>query len=140
MEKLVYQFIQMMKHSYQLNIDFKHDPDANMLWIYHDNEKLAYETPGFQAYVGKLLREIFFDNNIYNVSFSYNYDFANSIKEACRTNGNIFIECLTKHNWSINNNVPRIKKSYTTNDTVMICNPYSYGKVKKNINDGGVAA
>lgn len=77
MKDLALVFISKIKEKYpSIQISYIFDEENQMNIFYHNNEKLAYETPSFQAFIGHTIREVFFLKGIYNVTCSYNYEFA----------------------------------------------------------------
>ena len=74
MQELINCFILKVKERYShLNICVEYNKNTNEYIIEHDNSKLQYEDKEFLVYVGKQIKEILYNNNIYNFSFGYVY-------------------------------------------------------------------
>jgi hypothetical protein len=57
----------------ELYIDFEYDSELDEYDIWHNNPELEFKDDKFIKLVGEVAREIFFNNNIYNFSFGYDY-------------------------------------------------------------------
>jgi len=71
-EKLIPEFIEKIKIKY---------PDIDIQWEYYKRENqydishnYIYEDIKFSSYVGELIKEMFFNNRIFNVCFAYDYN------------------------------------------------------------------
>lgn len=80
----VEQFIAEFKKEYPLvTIDYSYDDDNDMFDIWHDDRTLQFENKDFLKRIGTFVKEIFYANDIFNVSFGYDFekDVKNMIKE-----------------------------------------------------------
>ncbi len=57
-----------------LIIGYSYNKDEDYYSIWHTDEVLQFENDEFLNYVGDLIRHLFYNNNIYNISFGYNYE------------------------------------------------------------------
>lgn len=57
----------------ELHIDFEYDSELDEYDIWHNNPELEFRDEKFMKLVGQVAQEVFFDNNIYNFSFGYDY-------------------------------------------------------------------
>ena len=60
-------------HYPELYIDFEYDSELNEYDIWHNDPELEFKDEKFKKFIGKTAQEVFFDNNIYNFSFGYDY-------------------------------------------------------------------
>jgi hypothetical protein len=73
-QKHIDEFINKIKIKYpDLKIGYSYDEDENYYHIWHTNSKLQFEDNIFLSYVGGLIRECFYSNDIFNFSFGYDY-------------------------------------------------------------------
>ncbi len=78
------QFIAEFKKEYPLvTIDYFYDDDNDMFDIWHDDRTLQFENKDFLKRIGTFIKDIFYANDIFNVSFGYDYekDVKSKIKE-----------------------------------------------------------
>lgn len=79
---LIKEFISHIEKEFgNIKIKYTYDPVEDMHWVYHNNEKLEYKNPKFQQFVGYLVKNLIFENNIFNFSFAYSYDYAQEVLE-----------------------------------------------------------
>jgi hypothetical protein len=55
-----------------IHIEYEYQPEQDVYDIWHDNHSLDYNNK-FAIYIGERIREVFFNNGIYNISFGYDY-------------------------------------------------------------------
>jgi hypothetical protein len=80
-EERVKQFISQLKKEWDnLAIEYAYDAQENTWNIWHFNYRLQYNDMDFQKSVGKLIRTLFFDQGIFNISFGYKHNGNNSYK------------------------------------------------------------
>jgi len=60
-------------HYPELYIDFEYDSELDEYDIWHDNFELEFRDEKFMKFISEVAQEVFFDNNIYNFSFGYDY-------------------------------------------------------------------
>ena len=73
---LIRTFISKVKLKYpDINIDFYYDEYEYMYSIYHNNYELEFNDEEFSNFIGVLIIEIFFNNGVFDVTFSYDYDY-----------------------------------------------------------------
>ena len=86
-EKRMNKFIALVNKEYpNLYVDYVKNKSSNSYKIWHNSEELEYNDIEFRLFTGKLLTELFLDNEIYNVYMTYDYERSLSI----RTNEFIF--------------------------------------------------
>ena len=101
-EDIVKQFITQLKTQWDnLVVEYSYDSREDVWDIWHFNYGLQYNDMNFQKSVGKLIRTLFFDQGIFNISFGYKHlpEFSTaeliSIKPSSITVGNsISVEWL----------------------------------------------
>ena len=72
--ELIKEFIGKIKSYYpELYINFDYDKELDEYEIWHNDPQLEFQDNEFKKLVGKIAQDIFFDNNIYNFSFGYDY-------------------------------------------------------------------
>ncbi|MDD2476442.1 MAG: hypothetical protein PHI32_11070 [Dysgonamonadaceae bacterium] len=75
--KYIKEFIDMVKKKYpNIIIEYNYELVEDMHWIYHNSYGLEFESSTFHTYIGGLMKKLFFANDIFNVSFCYNYQLA----------------------------------------------------------------
>ena len=73
-EYIIKQFISQLKTQWDnLVVEYSYDALEDMWDIWHFNHGLQYNDMNFQKSVGKLIRTLFFDQGIFNISFGYKY-------------------------------------------------------------------
>jgi hypothetical protein len=73
-EDIVKQFITQLKTQWDnLVVEYRYDADEDVWDIWHFNYGLQYNDMNFQKAVGKLIRTLFFDQGIFNISFGYKH-------------------------------------------------------------------
>lgn len=71
-EKQISIFKAKIKEKYpHLTVDYSYDADEDYYHIWHTNSRLEFEDDVFPGFVGGLIRECFYANNIFNFSFGY---------------------------------------------------------------------
>lgn len=71
---LVERFIKLVKDKYPtISMDFHYNHDEDIFEIWYDDERLEFGDINFQLYVGNLIKEVLYDNDVFNFSFIYNY-------------------------------------------------------------------
>jgi hypothetical protein len=79
-EERVKRLISQLKIEWD-NLAIEYAYDAQNTWdIWHFNYRLQYNNMNFQKSVGKLIRTLFFDQGIFNISFGYKHNRNNSYK------------------------------------------------------------
>lgn len=73
-----------------LKIGHSYDAEEDYYHIWHTNSHLQFEDDDFPGFVGGLIKECFYSNDIYNFSFGYDYIEDEKSK--------IFYEMNTSHN------------------------------------------
>lgn len=63
----------VIAHYPELYIDFEYDSELDEYDIWHNDPELEFKDEKFKKFIGKTAQEVFFDNNIYNFSFGYDY-------------------------------------------------------------------
>lgn len=71
------EFIAEVKKEYpDLNIQYEYNEHDDSYEIYHDDEKLEYENKEYSYFIGGLIKEILWDNDVFNVYMTgYRYEF-----------------------------------------------------------------
>jgi hypothetical protein len=79
-ELVVRKFIETVKNEYHdlLDIDYIYDNETDMYSIWHDNREMQCSDADFAAFIVKYFREMFIDRKICNVSFSCDFEKAES--------------------------------------------------------------
>ena len=57
-----------------LKIGYSYDADEDYYHIWHTNSRLQFEDDVFPGFVGGLIKEYFYSNDIFNFSFGYDYE------------------------------------------------------------------
>ena len=74
-EKQISIFKAKIKEQYpDLTVDYNYDADEDYYDIWHTNSQLQYEDDDFLAFIGGLIREHFYANNLFNFSFGYDHE------------------------------------------------------------------
>ncbi len=85
MKEMVKKFIsKILAHYPELYIDFEYDPALDEYYIWHNSPELEFKNKDFTKFVGEVAQEVFFDNNIYNFSFGYDYHKAKELENKTR--------------------------------------------------------
>ncbi|QXE18379.1 hypothetical protein [Clostridium sp. 001] len=80
-EDLIKVFIKSIKQKYSnIIIDYDYDEDEDIYDIWHNNETLQFENESFLDFVGSKMKEIFYNNDMFNFSFGYDYFKAKSLE------------------------------------------------------------
>ena len=74
-EKFIIEFIEKLKLRYsELIIGYEYNEEEDQYCIWHTNKYLQFSgTNEFLNYSGNLLKTVLYNNNIYNISFGYDY-------------------------------------------------------------------
>lgn len=73
--EFINKFIAAVKEKYpQIIMGYSYDQEYELFNIWHTNKTLQFENKEFLNFSGTLIKNIFFDNEIFNVSFGYDYD------------------------------------------------------------------
>lgn len=103
--KLIKRFISRIKERYpHLIIDYDHYPESDEYDIWHVDYKLQFEDIEFLKYVGELMKEILFDNEVFNYSFGYDYLKAKALfnDNSYANNVDVFTSFISNSNERIN--------------------------------------
>ena len=73
MIRLIENFIESIKEKYNIKINWEYDEVYDCYDIWHTNDRLQFEDDEFMSFVGQLVRDIFYNNNVYNIGFGYKY-------------------------------------------------------------------
>jgi len=74
-ETYVNKFILKVKDKYpDIIIEYNYNEDR-IFDIRHNNRALQFGDKEFSNYIGALIRDMFFNNNIFNISFGYDYNY-----------------------------------------------------------------
>lgn len=143
MKDLILKFMQLITEAYpQINICYEYDDFSDIYWIYHDNDKLAYETPGFHTVVGEALKRVFYNNSIFNVCFTFNYEYAT--RTAKEKFEKFVIKSTDKVEWPLISNFQQIIEDNLSlsQGGFKVYKPamYSYGYIDKFVVDLEAAA
>ncbi|KZL94193.1 hypothetical protein [Clostridium magnum] len=80
-EDLIKVFILSVKEKYSdLIIDYAYDEDVGMYDIWHNNKVLQFESESFLEFIGSKMKEILYNNGMFNFSFGYDYIKAKSLE------------------------------------------------------------
>lgn len=72
--KQVRTFMTTLQKEYpQLKIKHKHDEEEDFHYIIHNNSEFLFDNEGFPSFAGRLIKTLFYNKDIYNVSFGYDY-------------------------------------------------------------------
>ena len=72
--ELIKEFIKVVNLHYpNLYIQYNYNENLDEYMIWHDNLYLEFQDSDFKKTVGKVARDILFDNDVYNFSFGYDY-------------------------------------------------------------------
>ncbi|MDF2880170.1 MAG: hypothetical protein K0R54_727 [Clostridiaceae bacterium] len=67
-------FISKLKNKYQeVNFGYVYNEESNIYDIWHDNYTLQFENLNFLKNVGLLIKDILYNNEIFNISFGYDF-------------------------------------------------------------------
>lgn len=67
-------FISELKNRYpEVNFGYSYDEDCKLFDIWHDSDTLQFENQNFLEQVGLLIKNILYDNEIYNISFGFDF-------------------------------------------------------------------
>ena len=74
-ENIVCQFISKLKEKYGslIYVEYKFNHDINEYEIWHNNSDLQFKDADFRTFVGQLIKELFYNNGIFDFSFGYDY-------------------------------------------------------------------
>ncbi len=73
-EDIVKQFISQLKTQWDgLVVEYSYDSWEDVWDIWHFNYGLQYDDINFQKSAGKLVRTLFFNQGIFNISFGYKH-------------------------------------------------------------------
>ena len=73
-QKQMEAFQALIKAKYpDLRIGYTYDADEDYYHIWHTNRQLQYEDDIFPVFIGGLLKDCFYSQDIFNFSFGYNY-------------------------------------------------------------------
>lgn len=73
------EFVIKIKEKYpELVVGYVYYEDEDEYDIWHTDSDLQFSDKDFAKFSGILIKEIFYDNDIYNISFGYDFDMANS--------------------------------------------------------------
>lgn len=82
MQEIIVQFITLIREKFKdIKIKYDYDSEEDMHWLYHNNAELEYESSEFNEFVGKLIKDLIYDNKIFNFCFAYSYDYDLECKE-----------------------------------------------------------
>ncbi len=71
-ELLVKRFIEIVKEEYaHLYIDYEINEKNGEFDIWHNGADLQFNNKEFQIFIGKLIQQLFYQNNCFNFSFGY---------------------------------------------------------------------
>ena len=74
MQEQINIFKEKIKSRYQdLRIGYSYDDEEDYYHIWHTNSQLQFEDNAFPGFVGSLIKEFFYSNDIFNLSFGYDY-------------------------------------------------------------------
>jgi tetratricopeptide (TPR) repeat protein len=80
-EEQIIQFKKEIQEKYSfINIGYEYNKDDDIYDIWHDNDELEFNDSEFQCFSGDLISKLFYDKNITNVFFAYDYDRAKEIE------------------------------------------------------------
>jgi hypothetical protein len=73
-KKYVDKFIYEFNKTYpSVKIDYSYDAECEIFDIWHDSSSLQFENKDFLKQVGMLIKNILYDNEVFNISFGYDY-------------------------------------------------------------------
>lgn len=109
------QFISEVKSKYpDLVIGYEYNDEDETFDIWHNSKTLQFENKEFLKTVGVLIKDILFNNGIFNISFGYDYAKENIKEKSYTIQENMLIDVLPKivlscsqlvNNYSVNTNI-----------------------------------
>lgn len=112
--EFISKFISEVKSKYpDLVIGYDYNEEDEIFDIWHNSKTLQFEDKEFLKTVGVLIKDILYNNGIFNISFSYDYSKENIKEKSYVIQENMLIDALPKivlscsqavNNYSVNTN------------------------------------
>lgn len=115
--KYIEEFICSIKKKYdKLVIGYDYDKEEEVYDIWHNSENLQYNDTDFLCFVGSLIKEKLYKNDIFNFSFGYDYYKAKELENKInRYIFNMIEPELIEYEYTEINNSPNYTSNIDTN-------------------------